>query len=108
MGYRPGFMKGPDHFAFAMKHFDTACEKLLFVGDSRHDAESAEKAGIRFIARTGLHSRSDLESMLPGIEVVENLEQLLPLVGINMAREGRIDQASSRANQELGKRSTTL
>ena len=98
MGYRPGFMKGPDHFEFAKRHFETTGDKLVFVGDSRHDAQTAERAGIRFIAKAGLHSRVELEGMLPGIPVIESLHELLPLVGIDIAREGDGVRASSRAD----------
>jgi phosphoglycolate phosphatase len=98
MGYRPGFMKGPDHFEFAEQHFGTTCERLVFVGDSQHDAQSAERAGIRFVAKAGLHTKADLEDLLPGIPVIESLQQLLPLVGIEIAREAKAVRASSRAD----------
>lgn len=98
MGYRPGFMKGPDHFEFAKRYFETTVDRLVFVGDSRHDAQTAEQAGIRFIAKAGLHSRAELEDMLPGIPVIESLQQMLTLVGIDIAREGDGVRASSRAD----------
>lgn len=83
MGFRPGFQKGLDHFRFAMETFGTAPEQVVFVGDSRKDGMAAQAAGIRFIARTGLLTAEEFSEVLPGVPVIDSLDEMLPLVGIS-------------------------
>lgn len=82
MGYRQGFMKGRDHFEFARQHFNSDFKKMIFVGDSYHDREVARMVGVEFVARVGLWSREQLEKSLPGVEIVESLTEVLPILGI--------------------------
>jgi len=83
MGFRPGFQKGLDHFRFAMETFGATPEGVVFVGDSRKDGLAAEEAGIRFIARTGLLTAEEFSEVLPGVPVIDSLDEMLPLVGID-------------------------
>jgi phosphoglycolate phosphatase-like HAD superfamily hydrolase len=85
MGYRPGFEKGPDHFEFARRVFSSTLDRIVFVGDSYKDWLSADAMGIRFIARAGLHDSQELSVLLPGVPVVDSLDQALPLLGIKRA-----------------------
>lgn len=82
MGYRPGFEKGPQHFKLAAVTFGVPLQRTVFVGDSIKDGLAAKEAGIRFIARTGLVTKSEIEQHLPGVPVVESLAEVLPLLGI--------------------------
>ncbi|MGQ9811160.1 MAG: HAD family hydrolase [bacterium] len=82
MGYKKGFTKGKDHFDFARKFFECDFDRMVFVGDSRHDGEVAGAVGVRFIARSGLYSKQQLERDLPGIPVVDSLIEVLPILGI--------------------------
>jgi phosphoglycolate phosphatase-like HAD superfamily hydrolase len=83
MGFRPGFQKGLDHFRFAMETFGAAPEEVLFVGDSRKDGLAAREAGIRFVARTGLLTAGEFSRVLPGVAIIDSLDEILPLVGID-------------------------
>lgn len=87
LGYRPGFEKGPQHFETAAERFGAPREKIVFVGDSVRDGLAARKAGIRFIAKAGLVGEEELRERLPDAPVVRSLTEVLPLLGIIIARE---------------------
>ena len=89
MGYRPGFEKGRDHFEHVRSTFNTGFDRLLFVGDSHRDGLTARSSGIRFIVRTGLLGRDQIRELLPGVPAVDSLSDLLPLLGIEKAQDGR-------------------
>jgi phosphoglycolate phosphatase-like HAD superfamily hydrolase len=91
MGYRPGFMKGPDHFEFARQTFGSSLDRVVFVGDSRVDWQTARDMGVGFIARVGLHTSDEIELLLPGVPFVESLGEILPILGIIIAQEDRGD-----------------
>ena len=95
MGFRPGFEKGLDHFSLAMETFGTVADRLLFVGDSVKDGHAARAAGIRFVARTGLLTAEELSEALPGVAIINSLDDVLPLVGIKGAQEDRWADATS-------------
>jgi phosphoglycolate phosphatase-like HAD superfamily hydrolase len=82
MGYRPGFEKGPQHFAEAARTFGVALRDVLFVGDSVRDGLAAKQAGVRFIARSGLVSREEIARCLPEVPVVDSLYEVLLILGI--------------------------
>jgi phosphoglycolate phosphatase len=98
MGWRPGFEKGPDHFRFAADAFAVPLEGMLFVGDSLKDGLAAKASGVRFIARAGLVDRAELERLLPGTPIIGSLVEVLPFLGINIAREAIGPTNSSRAS----------
>jgi phosphoglycolate phosphatase len=99
MGWRPGFEKGPDHFRLAAETFGAPLDRILFVGDSLKDGEAAREAGIRFGARAGLVCKHDLERVLPGTPILTTLDEVLPLLGINIAREPSKTPNPSRASK---------
>jgi phosphoglycolate phosphatase-like HAD superfamily hydrolase len=103
MGYRPGFEKGADHFRHAADIFGVPLEQLVFVGDSHRDGLAAREMNVRFIARTGLLSKEDIERLLPGAPVVSSLGQVLPILGIEIARDDRGVRATSRATRNSAK-----
>jgi phosphoglycolate phosphatase-like HAD superfamily hydrolase len=87
MGFSPGFEKGRHHFELARSTFDTGFERLLFVGDSHRDGLTARSAGVRFVMRTGLLGAEEIRDLLPGVPVIDSLEELLPLIGIEKAQD---------------------
>jgi phosphoglycolate phosphatase len=91
MGYRPGFMKGPDHFEFARRTFDSSFDRVVFVGDSQVDWQTARDMGVGFIARVGLHTSEEIGQLLPGVPVVESLGEIMPILGIEIAQEDKWD-----------------
>jgi phosphoglycolate phosphatase len=98
MGFRPGFENGPQHFRFAAETFAAEREQVVFVGDSIKDGLAAREAGIGFIAKAGLVSAEDVRRRLPGVPVVGSLTEVLPLLGITIARRDPGTAASSRAS----------
>jgi phosphoglycolate phosphatase len=98
MGWRPGFEKGPDHFGFAAETFGVPLEGMLFVGDSLKDGLAARGCGVKFIARAGLVDRAELERQLPGTPIIGSLVEVLPFLGINIAREALGPPNPSRAS----------
>jgi phosphoglycolate phosphatase len=97
MGWRPGFEKGPDHFKFAGQTFGVPLAEMLFVGDSLKDGLAAKSCGVKFIARAGLVDPARLEEALPGTPIIGSLAEVLPFLGINIARDALGPRASSRA-----------
>jgi phosphoglycolate phosphatase-like HAD superfamily hydrolase len=95
MGYHPGFEKGSDHFAFVIQRFNSSPGKLVFIGDSVKDGLAAQEAGVTFIAKTGLIGAEEFHESLPGIQIVDSLEEVLGCVGIDKAQD------SSKAGESL-------
>ncbi|MFZ1947311.1 MAG: HAD-IA family hydrolase [bacterium] len=95
MGYRPGFEKGPQHFAEAARTFGVNLADVLFVGDSVRDGLAARQAGVRFIARLGLVSREEIRNRLPDAPVVDSLYDVLPLLGMKKPREDEANPHSA-------------
>jgi phosphoglycolate phosphatase-like HAD superfamily hydrolase len=89
LGFRPGFEKGRDHFEFACAAFKVEADRLLFVGDSHRDGVVASAAGVRFVLRSGLLNADTIAVLLPGVTVIDSLEDLLPLLGIEKAQGTR-------------------
>ena len=87
MGYRPGFMKGPDHFECARETFESSLDRVVFVGDSQVDWRTARDMGVGFIVRVGLHTREEIGRLLPGVRAVDSLSDILPMLGIEIAQE---------------------
>jgi phosphoglycolate phosphatase len=76
LGFRPGFAKGRDHFAFIERKFAAHRDSMVFVGDSLKDGERAKGFGIRFIGKAGIFTESEFLSAFPGIAVIRNLSEL--------------------------------
>jgi phosphoglycolate phosphatase-like HAD superfamily hydrolase len=66
-----------------METFGAGPGEVLFVGDSRKDGLAAKEAGIRFIARTGLLTPEEFSRVLPGVAVIDSLDEILQMMGIN-------------------------
>ena len=86
MGFKPGFEKGPQHFQCAAAAFEAGRDQVVFVGDSIKDGLAAREAGIAFIARAGLVQEEEIRRRLPGVPVVNSLTEVLPLLGLTIAR----------------------
>lgn len=82
LGFRDGFHKGAPHFAHAIEALGVAREGLVFVGDSVRDAELADAAGVRFVARTGTAPRTAFEARFgpEPFPFVDRLDEVLALV----------------------------
>jgi phosphoglycolate phosphatase-like HAD superfamily hydrolase len=101
MGYRPGFEKGRDHFEFARRCLDSSFDRMVFVGDSHRDWLSADALGIRFIARAGLHTARELSALLPGVPVIDSLDEVLARI-IHKPRRGLALPGTKKAPDDSG------
>ncbi|MBI4365592.1 MAG: HAD family hydrolase [Deltaproteobacteria bacterium] len=79
-GWRPGFAKGPAHFAHiaAVSGKDPAV--MLFIGDSLKDAERARVHGLDFVARAGTFTAREFQTHFPSVPVVHSLLECVELV----------------------------
>jgi phosphoglycolate phosphatase-like HAD superfamily hydrolase len=76
LGFRLGFAKGADHFAYLMDAEGVTAGEMLFVGDSLADLEKARSFGVDFVGRVGTFRRRDFERMAPGVVTIRRLAQL--------------------------------
>lgn len=81
LGFRPGFLKGPDHFNHLMTRYRLAPENLLFVGDSLHDARMAHSANIPFVARLGTFTRADFAGLSFPLTMIRDFGELTASFG---------------------------
>lgn len=79
MGFAPGFEKGKEHFDKFFNEFNLLPGELVFVGDSLKDAEKAMTNNINFIGLTGTFSSEDFKRVIPGVEVIDSLRELLKI-----------------------------
>jgi phosphoglycolate phosphatase-like HAD superfamily hydrolase len=75
-----GLAKGKPHIERAAATFGIGREDMLFVGDSLHDGEIAEREGLRFVGVAGTFSRERFALRFPGLPVVDRLADITGLV----------------------------
>jgi phosphoglycolate phosphatase len=74
------FSKGRPHVEHACRTFGVVREDLLFVGDSLHDGELAEREGLRFVGVTGTFSKERFTLRFPHVPVIDRVSQLAHLL----------------------------
>lgn len=80
LGFRPGFLKGQDHFSRICQVAEASFQHLLFVGDSLHDGRMALDNDISFAAKLGTFTKEDFEkNEIPAL-YIEKLSELIPLL----------------------------
>ncbi|MFX0051826.1 MAG: HAD family hydrolase [Candidatus Hodarchaeota archaeon] len=77
MGWRPGFEKGKDHFDFISSKYNLKSSEIVFIGDSLNDARRANDNGILFIAKLGMFHLKDFDSIIPNVNVITSLKEIL-------------------------------
>ena len=75
-----GLAKGKPHIDRAAATFGIGRHDMLFVGDSLHDGEIAEREGLRFVGVAGTFSRERFALRFPGLPVVDRLADIAGLV----------------------------
>ena len=78
-GFKPGFLKGRAHFKWIQKSLGRT--KMIFVGDSLHDAVMAQESHLPFYARVGTFTEDDFRRQGIAGAVLKDffaLENLLP------------------------------
>jgi phosphoglycolate phosphatase len=74
-----GLAKGRPHIDRAAAAFGVGRADMVFVGDSLHDGELAEREALRFVGVAGTFSRERFQLRFPGRPVVDRLGELAAL-----------------------------
>jgi phosphoglycolate phosphatase-like HAD superfamily hydrolase len=76
LGYGGGLAKGRTHLDAATRAFGAARQEMLFVGDSLHDGEIAEREGIPFVGVASTFSSERFALRFPSIPVIRRFSAL--------------------------------
>jgi phosphoglycolate phosphatase-like HAD superfamily hydrolase len=79
LGYGGGMAKGRPHIERAERAFGLGRKQMLFVGDSLHDGEIAEREEIPFVGVAGTFSKERFALRFPGLPVVQRFADLADL-----------------------------
>ena len=80
LGFRDkSFEKGKPHFDYILKKWNLTPVSIIFIGDSLNDARRAIDNKIGFIGKTGLFNKEEFNQIIPNVQVISNLSELLPL-----------------------------
>lgn len=74
-----GLAKGRPHVDRAARVFAATRADMVFVGDSLHDGEIAEREAMRFVGVAGTFSRERFQLRFPGQPVIDRLGDLTAL-----------------------------
>jgi phosphoglycolate phosphatase len=76
LGFGGGLAKGRPHFDAVSRFFEVDRQEMLFVGDSLHDGEIAEREGVPFVAVSSTFSPERFMLRFPHIPVVRRFGAL--------------------------------
>jgi len=76
LGFGGGLAKGRPHLDKASAVFGVGRQEMLFVGDSLHDGEIAEKEGVPFVGIAGTFSADRFTLRFPHVPVVKRFAAL--------------------------------
>jgi phosphoglycolate phosphatase-like HAD superfamily hydrolase len=76
LGYGDGLAKGRAHLDATSRQFGTSRQEMLFVGDSLHDGEIAEREGIPFVGIATTFSPDRFALRFPSVPVIRRFSAL--------------------------------
>ncbi|HEY4184420.1 MAG TPA: HAD hydrolase-like protein [Polyangia bacterium] len=76
LGFGGGLRKGRPHFDAVSRRFQIDRQEMLFVGDSLHDGEIAEREGVPFVAVASTFSPERFMLRFPQVPVVRRFAAL--------------------------------
>jgi phosphoglycolate phosphatase-like HAD superfamily hydrolase len=76
LGYGGGLAKGRPHIDKTLRTFGITRSELLFIGDSLHDGEIADKENVAFVGLAGTFSRERFQLRFPHHPVVGRFAEL--------------------------------
>lgn len=98
MGFGGGLAKGKAHIDLAEGTFGVDRAEMLFIGDSLHDGEIAEREGIPFVGLAGTFSADRFTLRFPNVPVVRRFADVPALFSWSSDRADRSDyRAGGRA-----------
>jgi phosphoglycolate phosphatase-like HAD superfamily hydrolase len=77
-----GLAKGRPHIDCASRMFGLSRTDMLFVGDSLHDGEIAEREGLRFVGVAGTFSRERFHLRFPGPPMVAIVDRVADIAAM--------------------------
>jgi len=80
LGFGGGLAKGRPHIELCERTFGVDRSQMLFVGDSLHDGEIAEREGISFVGVAGTFSYERFVLRFPEVPVVRRFAELAELI----------------------------
>jgi phosphoglycolate phosphatase-like HAD superfamily hydrolase len=81
LGFGGGLAKGKPHLDAASTAFGIARQEMLFVGDSLHDGEIAEREGVPFVGIATTFSPERFALRFPHVPVIRRFAALPELFG---------------------------
>jgi phosphoglycolate phosphatase-like HAD superfamily hydrolase len=90
LGFGGGLAKGKPHIDLAEATFGVDRAEMLFVGDSLHDGEIAEREGIPFVGLVGTFSAERFTLRFPHMPVIRRFCQLPELFAWSSERADRL------------------
>ena len=79
LGFGAGLAKGRPHFDAVSRLFEIDRQEMLFVGDSLHDGEIAEREGVPFVGVATTFSPERFMLRFPHVPVVRRFAALSEL-----------------------------
>ena len=76
LGYGDGLAKGRTHLDATSRQFGAARQEMLFIGDSLHDGEIAEREGIPFVGVATTFSSDRFALRFPSVPVIRRFSAL--------------------------------
>jgi phosphoglycolate phosphatase-like HAD superfamily hydrolase len=76
LGYGGGLAKGRTHLDATSRAFGAARQEMLFIGDSLHDGEIAEREGIPFVGLATTFSPDRFALRFPSVPVIRRFSAL--------------------------------
>ena len=93
LGFGGGLAKGRPHIEMCEKTFGVDRSQMLFVGDSLHDGEIAEREGISFVGVASTFSYERFVLRFPDVPVVRRFSDLADLIAWPETAKARRSEA---------------
>jgi phosphoglycolate phosphatase-like HAD superfamily hydrolase len=76
LGFGDGLAKGRPHIDATTRRFGVGRQEMLFIGDSLHDGEIAEREGLPFVGLATTFSPERFALRFPGVPVIRRFAAL--------------------------------
>ena len=97
LGFGGGLAKGRPHLDRAADVFGVERDQMLFIGDSLHDGELAEREGVPFVGLAGTFSFERFTLRFPMVPVLRRFAELPTLIATPARPVERVHALAGRA-----------